>query len=379
MAEPLVEIKDLHVEFEVRDGIIRGVDGFTLTINRGETLGVIGESGCGKSVTAKAVMQMVPKPGKITGGEILYYQRDKYDPKKPTEVINITDLDPDGDEIRRIRGGEFAMIFQEPMSSLTPVYTTGTLIGEALHLHRMLPKTVGEHVAQSISAYRPVTKEEAREIAIEMLQKVGIPKPKERVDAYPHQLSGGQRQRVMVAIALSCHPFMLIADEPTTALDVTIQAQILELIKEIQAQTGTALLLITHDLAVVAETVQTIAVMYAGRIVETGTVQEVLLRPQHPYTLGLLSSIPAVKKRGRPLSVIRGVVPNPFHMPPGCKFQPRCPYAWDRCLEDEPGLLNTATGARSRCFLHAPEGAGRRLAFEQAVSGTVESTVIGGE
>jgi oligopeptide/dipeptide ABC transporter ATP-binding protein len=177
----------------------------------------------------------------------------------------------------------------------------------------------------------------------------------------------------MIAMALSCNPKLLIADEPTTALDVTIQAQILELIKELQARTGTALLLITHDLAVVAETVQTIAVMYAGRIVETGTVDQVLLSPQHPYTQGLLSSIPGVKKRGEALSVIKGVVPNPFRMPPGCKFQPRCPFAWDRCSQDEPSLLTAASGATSRCFLHAPEGAGRRAAFESVVAGTVES------
>ncbi len=196
MSEPLLEIKDLRVDFEVRDGTIHGVDGVTYTVNLGETLGVIGESGCGKSVTAKAAMQMVAKPGKITQGEILYHRRSKFDPSKPAEVVNITKLDPDGETIRTIRGGEFAMIFQEPMSSLTPVYTAGTLIGEALNLHRLIPVTVGEQMTQKIMKYRPVTKQEAREIAIEMLQKVGIPKPHERVDSYPHQLSGGQRQRL---------------------------------------------------------------------------------------------------------------------------------------------------------------------------------------
>ncbi len=354
MAEPLVEIKDLHVEFEVRDGIIHGVDGFTLTINRGETLGVIGESGCGKSVTAKAVMQMVPKPGKITGGEILYYQRDKYDPKKPTEVINITKLDPDSDEIRKIRGGEFAMIFQEPMSSLTPVYTTGTLIGEALHLHRMLPKTVGEHMVQNITAYRPVTKEEAREISIEMLQKVGIPKPNERVDAYPHQLSGGQRQRVMVAIALSCHPFMLIADEPTTALDVSIEAQILDLMRGLQESMEMSIMFITHNLGVVAEMAKEIVVMYMGKQVEAASTDRIFYEPKHPYTRALLQSIPKVGKRssGR-LASIKGMVPDPFHLPSGCVFHPRCPsFMPGKCDVIKPNWIEIEPDHWARCLLY---------------------------
>ena len=354
MAEPLVEIKDLHVEFEVRDGIIHGVDGFTLTINRGETLGVIGESGCGKSITAKAVMQMVPKPGKITGGEILYYQRDKYDPKKPTEVINITKLDPDGDTIRKIRGGEFAMIFQEPMSSLTPVYTTGTLIGEALHLHRMVPKTVGEHMAQNITAYRPVTKAEAREISIEMLQKVGIPKPHERVDAYPHQLSGGQRQRVMVAIALSCHPFMLIADEPTTALDVSIEAQILDLMRGLQESTEMSLMFITHNLGVVAEMAKEIVVMYMGKQVEAASTDQIFYEPKHPYTRALLESIPKVGKRSSErLASIKGMVPDPFHLPTGCVFHPRCPsFMPGKCDVIKPNWIEIEPDHWARCLLY---------------------------
>lgn len=354
MAEPLVEIKDLHVEFEVRDGIIHGVDGFTLTINRGETLGVIGESGCGKSVTAKAVMQMVPKPGKITGGEILYYQRDKYDPQKSVEVVNITQLDPDGEKIRKIRGGEFAMIFQEPMSSLTPVYTTGTLIGEALHLHRMLPKTIGEHVAQTISAYRPVTKEEAREIAIEMLQKVGIPKPHERVDAYPHQLSGGQRQRVMVAIALSCHPFMLIADEPTTALDVSIEAQILDLMRGLQESMQMSIMFITHNLGVVAEMAKEIVVMYMGKQVEAASTDQIFYEPQHPYTRALLQSIPKVGKRTSDrLASIKGMVPDPFHLPTGCVFHPRCPsFIPGKCDVMKPNWLEVEPDHWVRCLLY---------------------------
>ena len=249
------------------------------------------------------------------------------------------------------------MIFQEPMTSLNPVFTIGDQISEAILLHSK------------------ATKKEAWNLAIESLKDVGVSAPERRVKQYPHELSGGMRQRAMIAMALSCHPKLLIADEPTTALDVTIQAQILELIKEIQARTGTALLLITHDLAVVAETVQTIAVMYAGRIVETGTVDEVLLNPQHPYTQGLLNSIPGVAKRGQALSVIKGVVPNPFRMPPGCKFQPRCPYAWDRCKECEPDLFAVPGGARSRCFLQAPEGLERLEAYRLSVQHTVRGVV----
>jgi len=354
MVEPLVEIKDLHVQFEVRDGIIQGVDGFTLTINRGETLGVIGESGCGKSITAKAVMQMVPKPGKITSGEILYHQRNKYDPKKPTEIINITKLDPDGDAIRKIRGGEFAMIFQEPMSSLTPVYTTGTLIGEALNLHRMVPKTVGQHMVQNITAYRPVTKEEAREISIEMLQKVGIPKPHERVDAYPHQLSGGQRQRVMVAIALSCHPFMLIADEPTTALDVSIEAQILDLMRGLQETTEMSIMFITHNLGVVAEMAKEIVVMYMGKQVEAASTDRIFYEPMHPYTRALLQTIPKVGKRtGDRLASIKGMVPDPFHLPSGCVFHPRCPsFMPGKCDVLTPNWIEVEPDHWARCLLY---------------------------
>ena len=354
MAEPLVEIKDLHVEFEVRDGIIHGVDGFTLTINRGETLGVIGESGCGKSITAKAVMQMVPKPGKITGGEILYYRRDKYNPQEPTKVVNITKLHPDGEVIRTIRGGEFAMIFQEPMSSLTPVYTTGTLIGEALHLHRMVPKTVGEHMVQNITAYRPVTKAEAREISIEMLQKVGIPKPHERVDAYPHQLSGGQRQRVMVAIALSCHPFMLIADEPTTALDVSIEAQILDLMRGLQESMEMSIMFITHNLGVVAEMAKEIVVMYMGKQVEAASTDRIFYEPKHPYTRALLQSIPKVGKRtGDRLASIKGMVPDPFHLPSGCVFHPRCPsFMPGKCDVITPSWIEVEPDHWARCLLY---------------------------
>ena len=345
---PLLDVRGLRTYFHVMDGTVKAVDGVDFSIPRGGTVGLVGESGCGKSVTAHSIMRLIDMPpGEFAGGQVLF------------EGVDL--LTVPNDKMRKVRGGEIAMIFQEPMTSLNPVFTIGDQISEAILLHQ------------------DVNKKEAWNRAIEALRLVGVSAPERRVKQYPHELSGGMRQRAMIAMALSCNPKLLIADEPTTALDVTIQAQILELIKELQERLGTALLLITHDLAVVAETVETIAVMYAGRIVETGTVEEVLLRPQHPYTQGLLSSIPAVKKRGQALSVIKGVVPNPFRMPPGCKFQPRCPWAWDRCAQDEPGLISTASGATSRCFLHAPEGASRRPDFEQAVTATVEGMVGAGE
>ena len=354
MSEPLLEIKEVHVEFEVRDGTVHAVDGISYTVNRGETIGIIGESGCGKSVTAKAAMQMLPKPGKVTGGEILYHRRDKFDPSKPTEVVNITHLHPDGKVIRSIRGGEFAMIFQEPMSSLTPVYTTGTLIGEALHLHRKIPVTVGEHMSEQISKYRAVTKEEAREIAIDMLQKVGIPKPHERVDVYPHQLSGGQRQRVMIAIALSCEPFMLIADEPTTALDVSIEAQILDLMRELQSNTEMSIMFITHNLGVIAEMSDDVIVMYMGDVVESADVDSLFYDPHHPYTRMLLKSIPQVgKKSNKLLQPIKGIVPDPFNIPQGCPFWPRCPSVMPGvCDSEEPASFKVDDGHEAKCHLY---------------------------
>ncbi len=354
MSEPLLEINNLRVDFEVRDGTIHGVDGVTYAVNRGETIGIIGESGCGKSVTAKAVMQMIVKPGRIADGEILYYRRDKFDPSKPTEVVNITSLDPDGETIRTIRGGEFAMIFQEPMSSLTPVYTTGTLIGEALNLHRFIPVKVGDQMVEKIMQYRPVTKEEAREISIDMLQKVGIPKPKERVDAYPHQLSGGQRQRVMIAIALSCQPFMLIADEPTTALDVSIEAQILDLMRELQETTDMAIMFITHNLGVVAEMAKEICVMYMGKQVEKASTVKVFYESKHPYTRALLQSIPKVGKRtGERLASIKGMVPDPFHLPSGCVFHPRCPeFMPGKCDRIVPRYIEVEPEHWVRCLLY---------------------------
>ena len=352
----LVEIKDLHVQFDVRDGIIKAVDGATFEIRRGQTVGVIGESGCGKSVTARAVMNMVPNPGKIVSGEVLYHRPVKDNgTSQRWETIRTTELDPDGDEIRRIRGGEIAMIFQEPMSSLTPVYSAGFHIREAVTLHRLLPtKKVGDQMADTIQQYRHISKEEAREIAVDMLRKVGIPKPEQRVDSYPHQLSGGQRQRVMIAISLSCEPTMLIADEPTTALDVSIEAQILDLMRELQETADMAIMFITHNLGVVAEMAEEINVMYMGKVVERADTDTVFYEPKHPYTQALLQSIPRIgKKTGARLASIEGMVPDPFDLPPGCLFHPRCPqFMPGKCDQIVPGWTRVGTEHWASCLLY---------------------------
>ena len=323
----LLDVRDLRTYFHVMDGTVKAVDGVSFSVKRGETLGVVGESGCGKSVTALTIMRLLDiPPAEIASGQVLFEGRD---------ILKIPE-----DEMRQLRGNEIAMIFQEPMSSLNPVFTVGDQISEAvlLHLH--------------------VNKKEATERAIEALALVGIAYPERRVKQYPHELSGGMRQRVMIAMALACEPKLLIADEPTTALDVTIQAQILELITSIQERTGTAVMLITHDLGVVAEMADDVVVMYAGRVVERGTVNEVLLQPKHPYTEGLLASIPSKGMRGQRLNVIKGTVPNPFNMPKGCNFAPRCPYRSSRAPPHDPrvddrrgpggGVLAVAPGARLR-------------------------------
>jgi oligopeptide/dipeptide ABC transporter ATP-binding protein len=316
---PLLVVRDLHTQFRTRDGVVRAVDGVSFEVNAGETLGLVGESGCGKSVTALSLMRLLPMPpGEIVDGEITF---------NGTDVLAM-----DGTAIRRMRGNEMAMIFQEPMTSLNPVFTVGRQIEEAVKQHLK------------------VNKREARDRTIESLRLVGINFPERRVKQYPHEMSGGMRQRVMIAMALSCEPKLLIADEPTTALDVTIQAQILDLIRRIQADTGAALMLITHDLGVVAEMVHDVVVMYAGRVVEHGTVDEVLLQPKHPYTEGLLASIPSKGARGRRLNVIKGTVPNPFNMPKGCNFAPRCPYRFEPCPNHDPRIEDPG-GPPVACWL----------------------------
>ena len=364
MTEPLMEIKDLRVEFNVREGVVKAVDGFNLTINRGETVGVIGESGCGKSVTARAILNMIPKPGKVTHGEILYYRRAHggfADPlSQRVDIVDTTKLHSDGETIRQIRGGEIGMIFQEPMSSLTPVYTAGTLINEAVSLHRLSPaKKVGAQIVETVQAHRKLSKAEAREIAIEMLRKVGIPKPEQRVDNYPHQLSGGQRQRVMIAIALSCEPAMLIADEPTTALDVSIEAQILDIMREMQQSTNMAIMFITHNLGVVASMAHEIVVMYMGKAVERAKVQDLFYNPKHPYTQSLLKSIPQLgkKKNGERLASITGSVPNPFNLPTGCVFHPRCPsFMPGKCDKIVPTWTEVGHEHWANCLLYEEPG-----------------------
>jgi peptide/nickel transport system ATP-binding protein len=333
VGDVLLRVSDLRTYFHVMDGTVKAVDGVSFSLRRGGRLGLVGESGCGKSVTALTVMRLIDiPPGEVPGGEILF---------DGTDLLTIDDR-----AMREIRGGEIAMIFQEPMTSLNPVLTVGDQIMEAVKLHQK------------------VGNKEAQEIAKEALVDVGVNDPGRRLRQYPFELSGGMRQRVMIAMALSCKPKLLIADEPTTALDVTIQRQILELIKSIQERTGTALLLITHDLGVVAETVDEVAVMYAGRIVETGTVEEVLLDPRHPYTRGLLESIPSQGKKGRRLAAIKGVVPNPLRMPAGCKFEPRCPYAWEAGAREEPPLIPLGEDRSARCWLYDPRYAAHRASFE---------------
>jgi len=357
LSEPLIEVKDLRVEFDVRAGIVKAVDGLTLTIQRGKTLGVIGESGCGKSMTARAILNMIPKPGKITQGKIVYHRRLQNNGQSQLDdIVELTEVDPDGKIIREIRGGEIGMIFQEPMSSLTPVYTVGSHINEAVALHHLTPvRKVGDQLAEQVMAHRQVTKEESREIAIKMLQRVGIPKPTERVDSYPHQLSGGQRQRVMIAIALSCEPALLIADEPTTALDVSIEAQILDIMRELQESVNMAIMFITHNLGVIASMADEIVVMYMGKAVERAKVVDLFKNAKHPYTQALLKSIPHLgkKKVGGRLASISGMVPDPFNLPTGCVFHPRCPmFMPGKCDQIAPSWTKVDEEHWVSCLLY---------------------------
>jgi oligopeptide/dipeptide ABC transporter ATP-binding protein len=327
----IVRVQDLKTHFDTLDGVVRAVDGVSLRIKPGETLGLVGESGSGKSVTAFSILRLLPlKTSRIVGGTILF---DRGDGKPP---IDLTTVDPGGELIRSIRGNEITMIFQEPLTSLSPVHTVGNQIAEAVELH---------HKA---------TKEEAKERAIQMLEQVGIAMPQQRFDEYPHQLSGGMRQRAMIAMALSCNPSLLIADEPTTALDVTIQAQILELMKALQNELGMAILIITHNLGVIAEMADRVDVMYMGRIVESGDVRTIFHRPLHPYTVGLLRSIPRLGRRVKDrLTPIPGSVPDPFSVPSGCAFLPRCPAPKrPACHQDVP-QIEVERGHHVRCTLYS--------------------------
>ena len=323
---PLLELRELRTWFRTDEGTAKAVDGVSYAIHDGETLGVVGESGSGKSVTALSVMRLVPSPpGWVEGGEILF---------RGESLLSVPD-----EEFRRIRGNEIAMIFQEPMTALNPVYTVGDQIMEAVMLHR------------GIGA------EEARTHAIDRLRKVGIPSPETRVDNYPHEMSGGMRQRVMIAMAMSCDPSLLIADEPTTALDVTIQAQILDLIRELQQEMGMSVLLITHDLGVVAETAHKVAVMYAGKVVEYASVETLFERPRHPYTIGLFRSLPDLAGPGERLVTIPGIVPSANAFPSGCRFRTRCPIATERCAQEVPPLAPLEEGGEHTVACHHLEEA----------------------
>ncbi|GLI50524.1 MULTISPECIES: ABC transporter ATP-binding protein [Tepidanaerobacter] len=310
MSKNLVEVKNLKTYFFTEDGVVPAVDGVDFSIKEGETLGIVGESGCGKSVTSLSILRLVPSPpGKIVDGEILFRGENLL---KKSEA-----------EMRKIRGNDISMIFQEPMTSLNPVFTVGEQIAEAIELHQGLDK------------------KQAMDKAVEMLKLVGIPSAEKRVYDFPHQMSGGMRQRVMIAMALSCNPSLLIADEPTTALDVTIQAQILELMKDLKKKLNTSIMLITHDLGVVAEMAENVLVMYAGKVVEYADVRTIFKEPKHPYTIGLMESIPRLDQPREKLYVIEGTVPNPFDMPKGCRFHPRCPEAKDICVNREPELISS--------------------------------------
>lgn len=323
--EKLLEVKNLRTYFYTEDGVIPAVDGVDFYIKPGETLGVVGESGCGKSVTSTSILRLVPNPpGKILDGSQINYAG--------KDILTLPES-----EMRKIRGNDISMIFQEPMTSLNPVFRIGDQIGEVLLLHQGMNKA------------------QARTKAIEMLKLVGIPRPEKVVDDFPHSLSGGMRQRAMIAMAMACNPKLLIADEPTTALDVTIQAQILELMNKLKKETNASIMLITHNLGVVAETCQRVIVMYAGKIVEEGDVYSIFEKPKHPYTVGLLNSIPSVEIRQNKLESIPGVVPNPLNMPKGCRFEPRCSKAMDICRNNQPKLSVLGEERTVRCFLYSQE------------------------
>lgn len=316
----LLEVKHLKTYFDTDRGIVKAVDDISFHIDPGETLGIVGESGCGKSVTSLSIIQLVAKPvGRIAGGQVMLNGKD---------LLKLSEK-----EMQSIRGNDISMIFQEPMTSLNPVFTIGDQIMEPLMLHQDLSKN------------------EAKEKAIEMLKVVGIPNPRRRVDEFPHQLSGGQRQRAMIAMALACNPSLLIADEPTTALDVTVQAQILDLMNKLKREFNSAIMLITHDLGVIAETAQRVVVMYAGKVVEEADVLPLFKDPRHPYTKGLLRSIPTLTTEKDRLDVIEGVVPNPLEFPEGCRFHNRCPDCFEKCTKIEPPVYLLKDKRKVRCWL----------------------------
>ena len=326
----ILEVTELKTHFFTETGVVPAVDGVSFEIKRGGTLGVLGESGCGKSVTGFSILRLVRPPGKIVSGEIRYFGRNS------VSGDDLADIDANSEEMRQMRGSEIAMVFQEPMTSLDPLFTVGNQIEEAVLYHQ------------------DVSKSEARRIAIEMLDKVRMPQAAEMIKKYPHELSGGMRQRVVIAMALSCRPNLLIADEPTTALDVTTEAQILDLMRELQAELGMAIMFITHDLGVIAEMAEEVVVMYLGKVVEKSNIRSLFADPKHPYTKALMQSIPKVgHKAGRRLEAIRGMVPSPRHIPHGCPFHPRCTsYIQGVCNTELPQLQETSPGHWVSCFLY---------------------------
>lgn len=327
--EPILEVKNLKTYFYMENAVVRALDGVNLTLPRKTTLGLVGESGCGKSVMATSIMRLIQTPpGKIVDGEIILRRQET------NEAIDLTKLNPLGKTMRDIRGGEIAMVFQEPMMSLNPLYTVGYQIAESVQLHQGLGR------------------KEALERALEMLAKVQIGDPKRRVNQYPHQLSGGMRQRVMIALALSCNPSILIADEPTTALDVTVQAQILDLMNQLQADFDTSIIMITHNLGVVSQMAQYVAVMYLGKIVEYAETSELFHEPKHPYTVGLLNSVPVLGSKAKELEPIKGMVPLPTEEIRGCAFAARCPHVMNICREQTPVLNDVRPGHQAACWLH---------------------------
>jgi oligopeptide/dipeptide ABC transporter ATP-binding protein len=342
----LIEVHDLQTHFFGVEGTARAVDGASFNVRRGQVLGIVGESGCGKSVTARSILNMVRSPGRVVGGEVIYH-------RKPGESLNLLDLPPTSEEMRAIRGGEIAMIFQEPRASLSPVHT------------------VGDQVSENILLHQNVSRLEANQRALAMLGEVGLPRPEQIMRSYPHQLSGGMCQRVMIAMALSCHPRLLIADEPTTALDVTTEAQILDLMQALRAEFGMSIMIITHNLGVVAEIADEVAVMYLGRIVEQGSVEEIFDAPKHPYTRALLESLPRIEQDKEWLATIPGIVPDPYRIHSGCPF-------FARCREQMPGVcdqivpmpVNLGGGHEVRCLLYSGQ--------EEAVSrSAISSQIVG--
>ena len=335
-ARLLLRVQNLKTYFFLDEGTVRAVDGVDLEVKRGQILGVVGESGCGKTVTAQSILRIVPSPGQIVDGQVLYYQAVKDgDVFSMVREIDLAQLDSRGSEIRSIRGAEISMVFQEPMSSLSPVYTIGNQIMEAILLHQ------------------EVSKVEARERAIEMLSRVRMPQPDQAFDSYPFELSGGMIQRAVIAMALSCRPSLLIADEPTTALDVTTEAQILDLMRDLQEDLGMAVMYITHDLGVIAEMAKEVVVMYLGKAVERADVDSIYYDPRRPYTRALLRSIPRIGEKSRRLEVIKGMVPDPYAIPPGCPFHPRCPERIsDRCHQERPPWMEVEPGHWVRCVLY---------------------------